>query len=206
MRLILLALTLIALPLSAQAQQYKEGVHYERVSAAPANTDRIEVLEVFNYGCPHCTSMQPYLNAWRENLPEQAELKHMPATFRADFEIYARGYFAADSLGVLEQTHAAMFEQASAHRAMVRSIDEVADMYAALGVDRDKLIAVSKSFAVDMRVREVNKKLPLLKISRTPSFVVAGKYRVRNESMRDPAEVLRVVDFLVAKEAAERGI
>ncbi len=206
MRLIFLVLTLIAISLSAQAQVYKEGVHYERISAAPATTDRIEVLEVFNYGCPHCTSMQPYLNAWQKDRPELAELKHMPATFRPDFELYARGYFAADSLGVLKQTHAAMFEQASAHRSMVRNINEVADMYAALGVDRDKLIAASKSFAVDMRVREVNKKLPLMKVSRTPSFVVAGKYRVRNEAMRDPAEVFAVVDFLVAKEAAERGI
>ena len=206
MRLIILALTLIAIPLAAQAQQYTLGVHYEQISAAPANTDRIEVLEVFNYGCPHCTSMQPYLIAWQKSRPEIVELKHMPATFRPDFELYARGYFAADSLGVLQQTHAAMFEQASAHRAMVRTIDEVADMYAALGVDRDKLIAASKSFAVDMRVREVNKKLPQMKVGRTPGFVVAGKYRVRNETMRDPADVFKVVDFLVAKEAAERGI
>lgn len=206
MRILMTALTLLtASALQAQPASIVEGKHYERISEAPSSGAGIEVLEVFNYGCPHCVSMQPYLQAWAQTRPAQVELHHLPATFRPDFELYARGYFAAESLGLLEQTHAAMFEQAATNRGAVRDFDQVAQMYASLGVDAAKLRAASESFAVDMRIREVNQRLPRIKVSFTPSFVVAGKYRVRNETMRSPEEIFAVIDFLVAKEAAERG-
>ena len=207
MRTILAAIALITLSAGAFAQptgQFVEGTHFERVSDAPsANTDGIEVLEVFSYGCPHCVSMQPHLKAWLASKPAQVKLNHMPATFRPDFELYARGYYAAESIGLLAQTHERMFALAEASHGKVRNIDDLAGLYAELGVDGEKLKAVGKSFAVDMRIREVNQRLPKLKVSFTPSFIVAGKYRVKNEALHSPAEIFAVIDFLIAKERAE---
>ncbi len=204
-QLIILLFALCSANFAAAGETYLEGKHYERIAEAPTSGERIEVLEIFNYGCPHCVSMQPFLQAWAQALPEHVDLAHMPATFRPDFELYARGYYAAESLGLLNQTHQQMFAQATAKRAPVRSFGEVAQMYAGLGVDAEKLKAASESFAVNMRIREVNQRLPRLKVSFTPSFVVAGKYRVRNESMRNPEEIFAVIDFLVAKERQDRA-
>ena len=85
-----------------QAADYKEGVHYKKLSPQQSETgENVEVLEFFWYGCPHCYTFEPYLNAWKKSNPDNVDFARVPAIVRPDWEVQARAYYALSNLGVI---------------------------------------------------------------------------------------------------------
>ncbi|MCW5577899.1 MAG: thiol:disulfide interchange protein DsbA/DsbL, partial [Dokdonella sp.] len=91
---------------------WKEGTHYFAIDPPQpvASGDKVEVLEVFSYACPHCAHFQPYAEQLKQSLPAWAAFDYMPAIFNASWEPYARAYYTAQSMGVLGKTHQALFD------------------------------------------------------------------------------------------------
>ena len=106
-----LLILLFLSPTLLMAEQYSEGVEYTKYGKPfPVSTgDKIEVREIFWYGCPHCYTFEPYINAWKKTKPANVEFKRVPAIFRPDWEVQARTYYALSNMGVIEDLHGKIF-------------------------------------------------------------------------------------------------
>ena len=184
-----------------------EGVEYEPLATPEPTADagKIEVLEVFSYGCVHCYHLQSTLDVWKAQLPADVALRYLPATFRPEFRLYARGFYAARSFGQLEATHAGVFEAVWRERLPIRSLADLANVYASLGLDRARFIEAAQSADNRAAVDAAHEQMQRLQVDGTPSFIVAGRYRVLDGLIGSPEELLQRVDAVIAMERAERA-
>lgn len=165
-----------------------------------ASGDKVEVLEVFSYACSHCAHFQPYAEQLKESLPRYASFGYMPAIFNAQWEPFARAYYTAQSLGVLDKTHQALFDALHRDHVPLRSIDDLAGFYAQHGVERAKFLAASGSFEVESKLSRARELVRKFGVDGTPSVVVAGKYRVTAQSAGGYPKLIELVDYLAAME------
>lgn len=187
---------------STQAQQFEEGVHYERISGPDvADSDgTIEVVEVFSYMCPHCKNFQPYVGPWHEDLPENVEFSGVPVSFRPSWEPFARAYYTAEVLGILDQSHEALFTALHDERQRIRNMDDLAEFHAQFGVSADEFKSTADSFPVESRMRMGNAAIGKWQVRSTPTLVINGKYRVSPRQGGTYEELLQVADMLIARE------
>lgn len=167
----------------------------------------VEVAEMFNYICPACYSFDPTLRNWKSRQPADVRLVYVPAQFRPDFVPYAKAYFAAETLGIEEKSHAAVYEAIHVKHSIPAEGDKpdeakVAEFYTAYGVSAAQFLSTMKSFAVAGKVNKANQFALRSKVEGTPSLIVNGKYLVKGRSWED---MLRITDHLVAMERAQSG-
>ncbi len=192
--------------LPARAQQYVAGQHYT-VLDKPLTTstgDKIEVMELFWYGCPHCYAFEPQIENWVKNMPENAEFIRVPAVFGRNWEFHARAYYTFEILGVLDQVHGDFFDAIHKDRKQINSVSALADFLEDYGVSEDDVEAAFKSFATDNFMRRA---LALARDSQArgvPAIVVDGKYLSGITEAGSQKALLDVVDYLVARAASER--
>lgn len=188
----------------AAADGLVEGQDYTLVQPAQptASGDKIEVIEVFGYWCIHCAHLDPPLERWRKTLADDVQFTFMPAVWQGGVdEYFARAFYAAETMGVLDKTHSAMFITAAVER-KITSTDSILDFYADKGIDREEFEAMLTSFTVNAKVARVKQVLPRYGIEGTPAIIVNGKYRVMAKGNSTMDEMLKVVDKLVARERA----
>jgi thiol:disulfide interchange protein DsbA len=166
----------------------------------------IEVVEMFNYICPACYSFDPTLRNWKAKQPADVRVVYVPAQFRPDFVPYAKAFFAAESLGIEEKSHAAVYEAIHVKHSIPAEGDKVdeakiAGFYAAYGVSAEQFTNAMNSFAVNGKLGKANQFALRSKIESTPSLVVNGKYLVKGRSWDD---MLRIADHLIAQERAAK--
>ena len=203
---IILLLAALAATGPVAAVTLTEGVEYERLAAPEPTHDpqKIEVLEVFSYGCIHCFELEPALRAWKARLPPDVDLQYLPAIFRPEFQLYARGFYAAEALGQLEATHTRVFDAVWKEGAQIRSLGDLANLYAGLGVDRARFFEAAQSAENRAAVDAAYDKIRRLKVDGTPALYVAGRYRVLANLISSQEELLQRVDALIALERTER--
>ncbi len=205
-----LTLAMLSLACSAQAQgaklvPYQEGLHYFLIDGAPvASSGPMELVEAFSYLCSHCNTFEPYIGAWKKRKPESVEFRRIPVVFgRGSWELYARGYVTAEMMNVGEEAHNAMMDRLWKEKNMMRSMEELAEFYSQFGVDKEKFLATSGSFAVEARLKKDQQKVQSYGITGTPSLVLNGKYRIAGNAAVPSFDVmLDVVDFLIEAESA----
>jgi thiol:disulfide interchange protein DsbA len=188
----------------ANAATYEAGKHYDvlpqaqRTNVAPG---KVEVMEVFSYGCPACDHFQPTMKKLKAALPANAQLAYLPASWNAaeNWPTFQRAYLTAKSLGVADKAHDQMFEAIwdaggelaiqengpqSPLKKKLPTIEDIARFYQRItGVKAADFVAASK-------------------VTGTPTLVVNGKYRINNDAIQTPDEFIGLVKFLVAKESA----
>ena len=183
-----------------QAQaEFKEGVHYERILTPVPTTDpaKVEVVELFWYGCPHCYQFEPYIARWLEKKPEDVDFVKLPATLRKEWVNHARAYFVADTLGIVDKIHTPLFEQIHQANQPTDTEDALAAFFATHGVEEAKFRELFSSFGVQARVQQADKKARAYRASGVPTLIVNGKYRVQVQK-----DVFEVVNHLVDLERA----
>ena len=193
----------------AQAQQdkYQEGVHYFKLDQAesPVKSDSIEVTEVFSYACSHCNTFEPYMQNWMKSKPENVRVNRLPVTFgRKSWEMMARGYIAAEMMGIADKSHMPMMDAIWKERRSFRNVDDLANFYSAFGVEKDAFLAHYKSFAADSQLRKSQRDVQLFGVRGTPTIMVNRKFRVSTSKKVPNLEtLLEILDFLVAKESSQ---
>lgn len=187
----------------AQAPKYQDGVHYTTVPDAPVSGgDKIEVVEAFSYMCPHCGTFEPYVESWQSRQPEHVEFRRIPAVFgRSSWELYARAYVTAEMMGIADESHGALMDRIWKENTVLRDMDQIAEFYSAFGAKPAEFVAMTRSFAVDARLRRDQRLLQAVGVRGTPSMIVNNKYLVAGNSAVPNFDVLLdVVDYLVATE------
>jgi protein dithiol oxidoreductase (disulfide-forming) len=202
------------------AEAWTEGRNYVPLTP-PQHTSvpagKVEVMEVFSYGCPACNGFQPTMEKLKRGLPPNAQLVFLPASFipTEDWPMFQRAYFAAEALGISERAHQAMFDaiwkigelavsDPVTHRLRnpLPSLEDAASFYARLtGVKPDAFLAAAKSFSVDMKIRAADAQIAAMQVPGTPCIIVNGKYRVIMDSVGGSDELIELVKYLVAKES-----
>ncbi|WP_447729073.1 thiol:disulfide interchange protein DsbA/DsbL [Pseudoxanthomonas suwonensis] len=184
------------------------GVDYtviENGQAFQPMAGKIEVAEVFGYTCPHCAAFDPILEAWIKRQPGDVNVILVPGAFGGYWTPYARAYYSAEALGVLPQTHAAMFRAIHVERSLPVNANvgakELAPFYAKYGVDPKRFADTFGSFGVDAKVNRARQFAARAKIEGTPSLVVAGKYTI-SVDQRGFEQMLATAEWLIAQERA----
>ncbi len=184
------------------------GVDYVEIAGgqpfAP-ESGRIEVAEVFSYTCPHCAQFEPLVMAWRARQPADVKFVAVPGPFAANPVPFAQAFYAAESMGLLGKSHAAVFNALHIDHSLDyrdASPEKLGQFYARFGADPQQFAAAMKSFAVDAKVKRAMQFITKSGVDGTPAVVVNGRYRVTGKTLED---TLRIATHLVARERAARG-
>ena len=197
----ILGLVVLAWSAAALSQQatYVEGEHYqELVTPVPtSHPEKIEVAEVFAYTCPHCFNFAAPLHEWERQQKDDVVLVEVPAMWNQAMEVYARGFYTAKALGLLDQVHMPIFTALHQEGKQFRSADDWAAFFADYGADPKTVEKTYSSFGVTSQVKQADAKVRGYKISGTPELVVEGKYRISSRMTGSHGEMLKVADYLI---------
>ncbi len=174
-----LLLALAALTLSNNAQ----AAGFETIEA-PQNTsveDKVEVLEFFWLGCPHCYAFEPFIEGWAKDKPDHVEFVREAPALNPSWEQHSRGFYAAQLLGKEHEFVVAMFDAIHEKRQPMRDPKKIAELAGTLGMDKDKFLSTMKSFAVENKLKQARDKAIKAGINSVPSVIVNGKYRLSSQ-------------------------
>ncbi len=194
-------LFVIATPLWAAG--IDEGIEYKTVSPRVDNQiddKKVEVVELFWYGCPHCFHFEPLLDQWIKNKPRNVNFVRIPAVFNPSWRLHAQAFYTAKVLGVLDKIHQPLFDAIHIKGQRMASADELADFFARHGVKKKAFFDAFNSFAVDADVRRAEDLTQRYGIDGVPSLIVDGKYRTSASLAGSNEKMLEVVNYLIAKE------
>jgi thiol:disulfide interchange protein DsbA len=176
---------------------------YEAVTPAQPvqNPDKIEVIEFFWYGCPHCYSLEPSMVAWLKTKPANVEFIRQPAVFSDLWGKHAKAFFTAEALGVSEKVHADFFDAIQNKKQKLTSEDELGKFFAAHGVKDADFRAAYNSFMVDAKMRQAETMGARYGISGVPAIIVNGKYRVTATTAKSQENMIAVTNQLIQQES-----
>ena len=181
-------------------------------SQQPVTTGpRIEVIEFFWYGCPHCNSLQPSLGAWLKRKPADVDFKRMPAVFQDSWVPHTKAYYTIEAMGLVDRLHHDVF--AAVHDKKIRLQDPkvLFDWVAKQGVDREKFAQTYNSFAVQTRSQRGKEITANYDIPGTPAIVVDGKYltapslRLNPDNRINYERYFKVLEEVIALARKTRG-
>ena len=185
----------------APATPPKQGADFD-VTVQPIETDnkaKIEVVELFWYGCSHCYHMDPVLNAWVKKQASDVVFKRIPGLPNASWAPMARAYYAMETLGVLEKLHTPLFDAIHKTKTL-NPTDEVATMAwitGQSGLDKAKVEAAYKSFSMDTKLNRAAQYFRASGATGVPSLVIDGKYITSSTMAGDNDKALKVADFII---------
>jgi protein dithiol oxidoreductase (disulfide-forming) len=193
------------------SSRFVAGQHYTVLNPAqPTNVapGKVEVVDVFWYGCGGCYAMFPYMEAWKESKPEAAEYVQLPAVLNPGWQPHARLYFATKALGIEDQTHAGIFREYHQNRNPLNTTELMVEFLTGFGVSaadaRDLLTPGSPgAFSLEAFLREAEVRARRYQLRFVPAFVVNGKYVIGVDQAGGPEAVLELINHLVAQEAGQ---
>ena len=191
-------------PAAARAQGVPvEGRNYVRLSQpvpVGAPEGKIEVIDFFWYGCPHCAAFEPELDSWARRLPEHVAFSRVPVAFRAEpFTTHQRIFYALEALDQLDAMHRKVFYAVHVERMALDKLPEIVSFVARHGVDAGKFTAAFNSFTTQSKIKRANLLVDGYKIDGVPAIGVHGRYYTSGAMAGGNDRALLVADFLVQK-------
>lgn len=194
-----------ALAFAGSAAAQTAGKDYTPINPPQPTEDpaKIEVIEFFSYGCPHCADFNPLVHAWAAKLPADVAFRKVPITFgRAAWANIARLYYALEATGDLAKLDAAVFKAIHDERISLFDDKVAAEWVAKKGVDPKKFADAFNSFGVMSKVKRGDQLAQGHKIQGVPAISIDGKYLVGGQGFN---ETLAIADKLIAKARAEKS-
>ena len=185
-----------------QAEEYVEGRHYQILDnpTVTRNPSKVEVVEVFWFGCNHCYSLESYIQPWKRNLPNDVDFWKSHITWNAQAETHARLFYSAKALGIEEKVIPAAFTAIWREGRNLLGNSEVEYFFKGFGIEKERYLSVSNSFGVNNAVKQANNRMRQWTVTGVPTIIVNGKYKVSGTREIGTSKLLDVVDFLIEKE------
>lgn len=220
---LLFGLTLAAAAQAADAPvPWEAGKHYfviDPPQRSEGATGKIEVTEVFSYGCPACNFAHTFIAKIAKGLPANAVMTYLPASFKPneDWPMFQRAYLTAQSLGIAEKAHEAMFDAVwkpdaplaimNADQRSLKSpqptIEDAAKFYARYGVKAEDFVGTANSFAINTKMKQADAFVRNTGTDSTPTIVVGGKYRLTYASAGGDWNVMeQLIHYLIQQSAS----
>ena len=193
---------LAAAPALAEPQAGKD---YKAVSPPLATPKgKIEVVEFFSYGCPHCNDFHPLISQWAAKLPKDITFRRVPVSFnRPEWARLSRIYFALESIGELTKLDAAVFIAIHEQRIAFKNDDAVFAWVTTKGIDGKKFAEAYNSFSMASRIQRADQEATAARIGGVPAIVVDGRYLVNNEAVSSFDQLLKLTDAIIDKARQE---
>jgi len=206
MRNLIISAALVAASLfgmTAQAAEAPAAPYVELANPVPvAVPGKIEVVELFWYGCPHCYAFEPVINPWAAKLPSDVNFVRIPAMFGGPWDAHGQMFLTLEAMGVESKVHSAVFEAIQKEHKKLTTPEDMAEFLATQGVDKDKFLATFNSFAIKGKIVQAKELAKKYEISGVPTMVVNGKYRFDVGSAGGAEQALQLADKLIDKERA----
>ena len=181
-----------------------EGDGYTTITPAqPTQTgDKIEVLEIFWYACPHCYDFEPHISEWLKSKPDDVEFRHMPGIFRKNWIPHAKAFFTAEKLGILDSIHGPLFDAIHKEKKKIHDDASIKKFFVKHGVDKGEFTKIYESDEVNTKVKQAFVMGQRYKVTGVPALIVNGKYMVSGSTAGSLENVIKVINTLVDKERA----
>jgi len=187
--------------------KYSEGSHFRRLTTSQGTSsspDKIEVAEIFWYGCNHCYNFDPVIENWKAQNPADVSFVRIPVVWNPTNQIHARLMYTAEALGVLDKAHPAAFEELHQKGNMLTEDDAIIAFFAKLGVSEDDFREAYGSFGVTSALKRAENLTRRYGIRSVPILVVNGKYVTEGTDIKSFDDLLNVTNELVARERLDR--
>ena len=186
----------------AQAEEYVAGRHYEILDSPSVTRDpsKVEVVEVFWFGCNHCYALESYILPWKKTLPKDVDYWKSHATWNPTLKIHARLFYSAKALGIVDKIVPGAFTAIQREGRFLTGNSELEYFFKGFGVEKEKYLSVSNSFGVNNAVKQADNRMRQWTITGVPTLIVNGKYKVSGTREVGTDRLLDVVDFLIEKE------
>ena len=184
---------------------FQAGKEYLRLGQTlPTTAGKIEVIEFFWYGCPHCFAFEPQMDAWIKALPADVSFRHMHVGFRENLKPHQRTYFALESLGREQEFRAAIFNAVHRGGMALDDAKSMTDFLSKQGLDPAKFQAAYNSFGVQNKCLQADKLSEGYRLDGVPSLGIAGRFftspsmaGARLPESESGRRALAVTDFLI---------
>jgi protein dithiol oxidoreductase (disulfide-forming) len=197
-----------AAPVAAHAQgKEPQAGHDYMVLKEPQPVEtgvRIEVLDFFQYSCPHCFHFLPELTAWKKRQPADVEYRYLPCVFDERTTPHAKILYTLEALKKIDDLHVKVFNAFHVDHKKLLDTDEIADFMASQGIDRATWLGMYNSFAVATRVSRAGQVWRAWQIDGTPSLGCDGKYLTSPSMVQSEVAALQVMDYLLVRARQER--
>lgn len=171
-------------------------------AAGNGDDAKLEVIEFFWYGCPHCYRFQPHLVRWLQSHPDDVAFDMVPVVLNPQWEVHARAYYAAKLLGGIDRFHHPFYDAIHADGRSLNRPDDIAAFAATVGFDEERFRSAMDSFAVETRLQRAQALQREYRVSGTPSVGVAGEHTV---SPREAGSFEGMIELIERHLASERG-
>lgn len=197
----------LAFTLPSAAQEFQEDVNFfPLLVEQPVRTgDRIEVLEIFWYGCPHCYALEPYLKKWLKNKPEFVEFVQLPAVLNRSWAFDARVFYTFVALGLMDQLHEAYFDAIHQDRRRMKNVEQVASWAQEQGIDPQLILDTFNSFGVDSMLANATQMSGRYEADGVPTIIIDGKYRTTVSLAGGHNEIIDLINYLAQRAKSERA-
>jgi thiol:disulfide interchange protein DsbA len=187
--------------------KYSEGKHFRRMTTSQGTSsspDKIEVAEVFWYGCPHCYNFDPVLKTWAEDLPADVSFVKIPVVWNPTNQVHARLLYTAEALGVLDEAHGAIFASIHQDGNMLTDESDMIKLFARFDVDEETFKETYTSFGVTSAVKRAENLTRRYGIRSVPVLVINGKYATDGSEIKTFGDMIDVTNELVERERSEK--
>jgi protein dithiol oxidoreductase (disulfide-forming) len=184
----------------AEDQLGYEAVNPPQPTANPA---KIEVIEFFWYGCPHCYSFEPSLAKWLKTKPANVDFIRIPAVFSEQWGKHAKAYFVAEALGVVDKVHDDFFDAIQNKKEELETEDQLAKFFVAHGVKESDFREAFNSFMIDSKMRQAPALAAKYGLTGVPAIIVNGKYKTNGTLAGTQEKMIDVMNLLIKKESAK---
>lgn len=192
-----LALTLLMSGAAFAQTTISAGSDY-KVLSTPQSTDSnaIEVLEFFAYGCIHCYNVEAKLEPWVKHLAKDVKFQRVPTPFKVHGIDSAPIFYTLEAMDLLGKLHIKLFEAIHNENLSAANPAVLAQWLTKQGVDMKKYQEIEKSFSVQSKISRARMLTEGYKIESTPTLALNGKYLVVSQPSED--RTFQIADTLIA--------
>lgn len=190
----------------AQSPKIEEGFDY-RILTVPQPVEvkgKVEVIEFFWYGCPHCYDFEPELSAWLKRQPKDVSFRRVPVAFRDDLMPHSQLFYALEAMGKGDALNEKVMYAMHKENKRFMTENEIADWAASQGIDRNSFLATYRSFAVVSKARAARQLADAYRIDGVPTIVMQGRYVTSPSIAGTKAKAIAVMDYLEQKIRKDR--
>lgn len=181
--------------------------YQELASPLPTSvSDKVEVVEMFWYGCNHCYSLEPVMQEWLETKPDYVEYVRVPAVFRDNWVPLARAWYVIDTLELGDRVHMNLFKALHVKKLNMNNEGLLRRFFENEGVSAEQFDQVFNSFSVDSMVRNAARLTREYKITGVPAIIVNGRYMTSATLTGGHEALIEQINILAAREAEVMGL
>jgi thiol:disulfide interchange protein DsbA len=186
------------------SSKFKEGANFTKiVPAQPTNAapGKVEVTEVFWYGCGHCFALDPAIESWRgKGKAPYVEFARVPAMWNEGTRLHARIFYTAEVLGKLEELHSLIFREIHVNNNQLNNVDKIGAFFQQHGVSKEKFTETFSSFAVESKLQRADFLNKRYRVESVPTVIVNGKYSTDVAKAGGESQLFGLIDELAAHE------